>query len=607
MTPDDGRKEQERAAWDLFERGAFAEAQAHFEGILHVDPVNEGALQGKTAALRKQRQYAEGATFLRHALQKRPHAPGLLAERVWLAVDQRKYEEALHALDMLFRDGPPTAPLLAWKISLLRLLERQEEASTAAADALQLFPDSPQLLVELAWVQFRRRQYAAAAATFARVLEIDPVHESAVQGRIATLRLQGLLKDAELSAKSAVAKYPDNPGIRSELAWIRYANEDFESAGTVFREVARLSPSDPYPLVSLAWTLLQDSDDDSLTEADKHCRKALDLDAGLAEALGCLGVIAFRQGNLPEAEAYLSRSVEANATRGHYADLGALYVHMGRFDDARQILEKGILIKPEDAALHLEMGNLHAQMEKPRKAIAEFRQAAVLDPSSPDFVRTLAITLLENGKTLEAESVLRRAIRKMPELRRWKLHLALSQLLVKLFEDTGDSGLLNEALKDVNAAAKARPDEADPHFYEGIEQNRHKDFSASAAAFRRCTEKDPDHVEAEINAKRLQAILREDKFRSRASLAASLVVGVVVLCQLVALWIMHWVNDRLVTSTMITVLVPVCLGLLVVAVLLPSLTKLKLTGLEAELSEPKPKAVATGPKGNIALGRLSTP
>jgi tetratricopeptide (TPR) repeat protein len=607
MTPDDGHKDEEKAAWDLFEHGAFAEASTGFESILQVDPANEGALQGKTAALRKQQHYPEAATFLRHALRKRPHAPGLLAERVWLAADQRKYEEALHALDLLFRDSPPTAPLLAWRISFLRLLERHEEASTAAAEALRLFPDSPQLLVELAWVQFRRRQYAGAAATFARVLEIDPVHESAIQGQVATLRLRGLLRDAELSAESAVAKFPKNPGIRSELAWIRFANEDFESAAMVFREVLRLSPSDPYPQVNLAWALLQHHDDDSLIDADKYCRGALELNAGLSEAFGCLGVIAFRQGNLPEAESYLLRSIESDATRGHYADLGALYVHMGRFEDARQILEKGISIKPEEASLHLEMGNLHAQMEKPPKAIAEFRQAAVLDPDSPDFVRTLAITLLENGKTLEAESILRRAIRKMPERRRWKLHLALSQLLVKLFEDTGDSALLNEALKEVNAALKARPDEADPHFCEGVVRFRLDDFNAAVAAFRRCLEKDPAHVEAEINAKRVQTILREDKFRSRASLAASLVVGVVALCQLIALWVMHWANDKLVTSTMITVLVPICLGLLVVAVLLPSLTKLKLTGLEAELSEPKPKAVSTGPKGNIAFGRLSTP
>jgi hypothetical protein len=54
---------------------------------------------------------------------------------------------------------------------------------------------------------------------------------------------------------------------------------------------------------------------------------------------------------------------------------------------------------------------------------------------------------------------------------------------------------------------------------------------------------------------------------------------------------------------MITVLVPICLGLVVVSILLPSLSKLKLTGLEAELSQPTAKeALASGPKGEIGFG-----
>jgi hypothetical protein len=82
------------------------------------------------------------------------------------------------------------------------------------------------------------------------------------------------------------------------------------------------------------------------------------------------------------------------------------------------------------------------------------------------------------------------------------------------------------------------------------------------------------------------------------------------LAQLAAIWWLRWQGgageDALVTSTMITVLTPVCLGLLVVAVVLPQLSKLKLTGLEAELSEPKPKeALESGPKGEIGFGNAS--
>ena len=100
-------------------------------------------------------------------------------------------------------------------------------------------------------------------------------------------------------------------------------------------------------------------------------------------------------------------------------------------------------------------------------------------------------------------------------------------------------------------------------------------------------------------------MMREETIRSRASLVSSLVVGVVALGQLAGLWFVR-LRGGPVSDVMITVLVPVCLGLLVVSVLLPSLTKLKLTGIEAELSEPKPKAVAAGPKGEIGFGRGSS-
>ena len=76
------------------------------------------------------------------------------------------------------------------------------------------------------------------------------------------------------------------------------------------------------------------------------------------------------------------------------------------------------------------------------------------------------------------------------------------------------------------------------------------------------------------------------------------------------MWMLRWLygagESALVTTTMITVLVPICLGLLVVSVVLPWLSKLKLTGLEAELTEPKPKeAMAAGPKGEISFGNAS--
>ena len=52
------------------------------------------------------------------------------------------------------------------------------------------------------------------------------------------------------------------------------------------------------------------------------------------------------------------------------------------------------------------------------------------------------------------------------------------------------------------------------------------------------------------------------------------------------------------------VMTPILLGLMAIGALLPNLTKLKLPGFEAEVSEPKPTEpnISTGPRGDIGFG-----
>src|ERR1017187_4292222 len=186
------------------------------------------------------------------------------------------------------------------------------------------------------------------------------------------------------------------------------------------------------------------------------CRCALSFEPNLPEARGCLGVVAFKQGRLGEAESQLRRSTATGAREGNYADLGALYTRMGRYEEAEQVLRKGLTIKFQEASLHLELGNLFLQTERIKDATAEFRQAIALNPKDPEPVRALAISLMEAGKLVGAESVLRNAIRTFDEVRRWRLHLTLCQVLAKVADEVSDSELFNEAQKEATLAV--RPD-----------------------------------------------------------------------------------------------------------------------------------------------------
>lgn len=598
-----------KKAWDLFNAKKWQEAGVLFQQLMDSDPEDDGGFQGRIACYRLLNESENAKALIDSALKSHPRSVGILCERAWLDYGLKKFGEAINDFSAVLLVTRENAELFSWKVSLLRAEHRFDEADQAVHDALKLFAGDYSLMIELAWLRFYQNRLDEAAIAFESILEKYKDNEIALQGKIACLRVGGNFELARIEAERAAkrSKRP-SPGILSEMAWLGYEQERYDEAVKKFREVILADPNDAYARVNLAVALIKQDWTGCLKVASDECRDAIALNPTLPEAWGCLGIIALKQGRLAEAEAQLRQSIVGDSRGGDYADLGALYIQMGRYEEATAVLMKGVKVKPEDGSVHLELGNLYLQIENYGAAIAEFRQAKALDPRNPDPIRALAIALMESGKLREAESVLRTGIRTLDESKRWRLHLTLCQLLARLGEDTGDQDLCAEALIEASTALRISAGSADPHFFSGIVRFKLDDYQGALNCFRNCQKIDPSRIDAEINARRIKALLRRDRVRSKTTLITSAILGGIMLAQLALLWwlrIKYGLRERnaLVTPTMLTVLVPICLGLIVVSILLPYLSKLKLTGLEAELSQPTAKdSLTSGPKGDIDFG-----
>ena len=598
-------KSLEDKGWHFLNQKQYDKAVEAFDEIFKKEEANVAAFQGKIAALRKKRDFAAANELLAKALSVHSKHPGILSERAWLFVEQQKYDEAISAFYEVLKVKRSDEDIFLWTIALLRNQRRFEEADKLLKEASQLFLGSLRLRNERGWLHFYQMQYDDAIETFEQILEEDPNNESALQGQIASLRKKGYYAEAIKVANKALNHPTKRSGIYGERAWISFEQGYYEKAEADFNEVLTLVPDDPFAHINLAWSLVRQGTDTDLDDATKHCRKALNLDPNLAEAFGCLGNIAFKRGHIREAEAYFLQSIKVNAQKGHYADLGALYIQMGRYEEAKDKLNEALKNNPEDAYAHIEMGNLYLQTEIVKEAIRELRFAVVIDPQNPDASNALAIALMENDKLVEAEKVLRTAIRLLDESKRWELHLTLCRLLTRIGDETNDLEFYEEALKEVSTAIRLQPQRPAPYFHGGIVRFKLEDYRSALNNFRRCLKKDKHYLEAELNARRVRSLIRREKARSRASLFASVFLAVIFLIQLIAVWILRFRTDKI-TDTMLTVLVPILLGLMVVAVLLPWLSRLKMTGLEAELSQPAPKeSLPSGPKGEIGFGSAS--
>jgi tetratricopeptide (TPR) repeat protein len=208
---------------------------------------------------------------------------------------------------------------------------------------------------------------------------------------------------------------------------------------------------------------------------------------------------------------------------------------------------------------------------------------------------------------LEAEKVLRNAIRKLDNAKRWPLHLTLCRLLTILGDQTSDLQFYEDALKEVNTAIRLRPDHPSPYFYSGIVRFKLEDYRNSLNSFKNCLKEDEFHYEAQLNERRVRALIRKDRVRSRGSRLESLFLVVVFLLQLIVLWFIRYYHPEKISDLIFTVLAPILLGLIVVSVLLPWLSRLKMTGLEATLSEQSPKeTLNNGPRGEIGFNKVTT-
>jgi len=91
-----------------------------------------------------------------------------------------------------------------------------------------------------------------------------------------------------------------------------------------------------------------------------------------------------------------------------YFDLGTCYAQTGRVGDAETALRKYLSLQPISADGHAALGLVLAEQNKNDEAIAEFSQAIQIDPTQVEARKALANEYLQQQRTADAISVLKR-------------------------------------------------------------------------------------------------------------------------------------------------------------------------------------------------------
>jgi tetratricopeptide (TPR) repeat protein len=614
-----------------FDKQEYEKAIEVFDRVLGIDEYNEFAHQWRAASFRKQRKFDEAEKRIADALRKLPAGTGLWEERAWIAFDQ----DDLNKAEEYFAEAIELDPyLIQRQFSRVEVLFRLNPTDNKGLQLLlelqKQFPDDIEVAEQLGWFYLRRGELEQAEAEFEFIQARDPENVPGINGMGGYYLEQRDYVSAEDAFRWALEKVDYEPQYHINLAWalIRQVKEPGELRKSELPRRKKL-----------------------LDAATESCRSALELEPHNAKAHICFGVIAFKRNALLDAEGYFRKAIELSPKEGGYAELGALYAQTGRYDEAKTALTKAIEINKNDVRAYIEMVNLLVLLESYKEAVRQCRQAVSVDPRNEEAHRALAISLMRAGQYDEAEKSLRRAIDYVGESKQWQLHLTLSQLLIRLGDDNNkDRDRYDEALKHVYAAKRTNPaPHADIYFHEGIVQYRLEAYGSSKKNFDECFRTNRDRFEAERYSRLVKAMLIQQRILQIHTIG-SIVLGAICVAMLALLLVFYYSgtkrtipdseqvasnntaqnsntaqNDNaaqtakpesakttatpakpreelIVDKSMLTFMIPLLLGLLVVALLLPNLNKLKLPGgFEAEISEKK-ESISSGPKGDIGFG-----
>ena len=594
----------------------YDKAIEYFDQAIEINPYETFALQWRAASLRKQGNRDTAQAELKKALDKVPYGTRLWEEAGWLAFDGEQFEEAIKHFDRATKLDPYVIARQFYKVEALIRLDRADEALDVIKKLDERFPNDAEIMEQRCWFHLRFGQLEAA-------------------------------KDQLMKLR---ASFPDTALSLNALGGYELAMRNFTGAAAAFREARNLVDYEPQYYVNHASALLRQVKlpnevgrletprrQELIAEAKEICQKALQLDQYHAKAWGCLGVAAFKEGEFVDAETYFRKSIALSSGEGSHVELASLYCQMGRFDDATRELNTALSLNKRDARAYIELANVAVSKGDAKEAIRYCRQAVFVEPKNPEAHRALAVALVRAEQYEEAEVRVREALNSLGPAKPWRLRLLLAQILVRAGDAANkdrkkkDLDLYEEALSSVNEARNECGPNAELFFHAGIVQQRLEDYATSVKSFAECIKLNPQRYEAERYGRIMQTALEQQRRVFKVNLVFSYILAGLCIVLLLILWGTHFTGARrtltedqlvansttttrvskeklIVDDTLLNVMTPILLGMLTVAALLPNLSKLKLPGFEAEISDPKPPDpnISSGPRGDIKFGSSLT-
>jgi len=215
----------------------------------------------------------------------------------------------------------------------------------------------------------------------------------------------------------------------------------------------------------------------------------------------------YRAGRFAEVEK-LSLSVTQEFPEHPFAwkALAVVLKLTGRISESLVAIQKSVLLEPQDAESHYNLGNTLKALARLNDAEVSYKKAIALNPNYADANNNLGITLKEMGRLDEAEINLRKAIELKPDLA--GAHNNLGTMLQ-------EQERLDEAETNYRKAIALKPDFAEGHNDLGTMLQEQGRLDEAETNYRKAITLKPDFTTAHLHLTLLKKFDAQDEQYSK--------------------------------------------------------------------------------------------
>lgn len=336
-------------------------------------------------------------------------------------------------------------------------------------------------------------QLALAAALLVPVLGATTQQSSYQAHRQAALALEQQNKFTEaVSAWRSLSKtYPSNPEPYAHVALLEARQEHYKEAIPLYRKALALNPKVPGLRLNLALALFKDGQLKAAIPELSSLLKAAPPNSGDAQRLTILlGMSHYGLGEYAEAVPFLKQaaghdtqnlplrlalahsclwSKQNQCVMDVYHEILSLNAESAEadmlageaLDDMKdnegslKMFRAAVKANPREPNVHFGLGYILWTQKQYPEAASEFQDELANDPNHAQAMLYLGDTLLQLNRAEEARPLLEKAARLDPSL--WLANLDLGIM-------DSDAGRNDDALRELQAAAKVKDDEVNIHW-----------------------------------------------------------------------------------------------------------------------------------------------